>query len=68
MEGDKRFLENIKAYTSDSEFFIMKSDFIRAFECVIWAWAWLEIGLELGKLYEVGSAHAHEQGDIGKDP
>ncbi|MDK2795053.1 MAG: uncharacterized protein PWQ58_252 [Archaeoglobaceae archaeon] len=67
VEGDKRFLENIKAYASDSEFFIMKSDFIRAFECVIWAWAWLEIGLELGKLYEAGPAHAGEQKDLGKN-
>ncbi len=68
VKGDKGFLENIRAYTSDSEFFLAKSDFIRAFECVIWAWAWLEIGLELGKLYETGSAHAGEQGDHREDP
>lgn len=57
IEGEKRFLENIKAYISDSEYFIGVSDFIRAFECVIWAWAWLEIGLEIGMLYEIGTAH-----------
>ncbi|MCS7129804.1 MAG: DUF357 domain-containing protein [Archaeoglobaceae archaeon] len=63
MEGDKRFLDNIKAYASDAEFFLSRSDLIRAFECVIWAWAWLEIGLELEKLYEVGTTHANEQSD-----
>lgn len=57
IEGDKRFLENIKAYINDSEYFIGKSDYIRAFECVIWAWAWLEIGLEIGRLYETRTAH-----------
>lgn len=67
LEGDKRFIDNIKAYASDSEFFIRRSDYIRAFECVIWAWAWLEIGLEIGKVYEARSAHAREQGGCGED-
>ncbi|MCS7144136.1 MAG: DUF357 domain-containing protein [Archaeoglobaceae archaeon] len=62
IDGEKRFLENIKAYISDSEYFISSYDFIRAFECVIWAWAWLEIGLELGMLYETGTAHGCRQG------
>jgi len=62
VEGDKKFMDNIKAYISDSEYFIKNSDFIKAFECVIWAWAWLEIGLEIGMLYETGSAHGSGQG------
>ncbi|MEM0215214.1 MAG: DUF357 domain-containing protein [Archaeoglobaceae archaeon] len=57
IEGDKRFIENIKAYIKDSEYFMEKFDYIRAFECVIWAWAWLEIGVEIGKLYETRTAH-----------
>lgn len=56
-EGDKRFVENIKAYIADSEYFLMKGDLIRAFECLIWAWAWLEIGLEIGEVYETRSTH-----------
>ncbi|WP_456330641.1 DUF357 domain-containing protein [Archaeoglobus sp.] len=50
--GDRGFMENIRAYISDSHYFLEKGDLIRAFECVVWAWAWLEIGLEVGKLHE----------------
>jgi len=52
IDGDRRFMENIRAYISDSHYFLDKGDLIRAFECVVWAWAWLEIGLEVGKLHE----------------
>lgn len=52
IDGDKEFMENIRAYISDSHYFLEKGDLIRAFECVIWAWAWLEIGLEVEKLHE----------------
>lgn len=48
--GDERFLGNISAYISDSKYFLEKGDLIRAFEAVIWAWAWLEIGEELGRI------------------
>ncbi len=52
--GDRKlgeaFLKNIEAYIEDSKWFLEKGDLIRAFECVIWAWAWMEIGLELGLL------------------
>lgn len=41
------FLKNIDAYISDSEHFLKKNDMIRAFEAVIWAWSWLEIGENL---------------------
>jgi hypothetical protein len=30
--------------------FLEKGDLIRAFEAVIWAWAWMEIGLQKGLL------------------
>ena len=52
-EGE-RFLSNIRAYLSDSQHFSEKGDPIRAFEAVIWAWAWIEIGLEVGILAAVG--------------
>jgi len=42
-EGE-RFSSNIEAYLSDSRYFLEKGDLIRAFEAVIWAWAWIEIG------------------------
>ena len=48
--GFENFERNIRAYISDSEYFLRKNDLIRAFECVIWAWAWLEIGKEYGFL------------------
>jgi len=50
LDGDRGFIENVKAYVSDSKYFLQKNDLVRAFECVVWAWAWLEIGLEIGKL------------------
>ena len=43
-------LENIDAYIADSGHFLNKGDLIRAFEAVIWGWANLELGLELGIL------------------
>ncbi len=43
-EKDPDFLKNIKAYIEDTKYFLRKEDLIKAFEAVIWAWAWLEIG------------------------
>ena len=42
------FVKNIDAYLSDSRHFLEKGDHVRAFEAVIWAWAWLEIGKDIG--------------------
>ena len=50
LSGEESFLENISAYITDSKYFLEKGDLIRAFEAVIWAWAWMEIGLEINKL------------------
>ncbi|NCO84723.1 MAG: DUF357 domain-containing protein [Candidatus Huberarchaeum crystalense] len=44
------FLKNIKAYIKDSHYFTEKEDFVRAFEAVVWAWAWVEIGEQEGFL------------------
>lgn len=52
LSGDERFLENISAYLSDSHYFLEQEDLIRAFEAVIWAWAWMEIGLDEGLLQQ----------------
>lgn len=43
----REMLSNIKAYTSDSSHFLEKEDLVRSFEAIVWAWAWLEIGLDL---------------------
>ncbi|MET1124161.1 MAG: DUF357 domain-containing protein [Archaeoglobaceae archaeon] len=51
-DGDRRFVENIRAYINDAEYFLARGDLVRAFECVVWAWAWLEIGIEIGKVFE----------------
>jgi hypothetical protein len=53
ISGEERFRENITAYISDSKYFLEKGDLIRAFEAVIWAWAWIEIGMETGDLMRV---------------
>jgi hypothetical protein len=52
VSGDETFLENVSAYIHDSHYFMEKGDLIRAFESVIWAWAWMEIGLNM-KLLEM---------------
>lgn len=44
----EEFLSNINAYISDSKYFLEKEDLIRAFEAVVWAWAWYEIGRDMG--------------------
>jgi len=41
-------VDNIDAYISDTSHFLEKNDMIRAFEAVVWAWAWIEILEELG--------------------
>lgn len=46
----ERFLDNIRAYEKDAEHFRRGGDLVRAFESVVWAWAWLEIGQERGLL------------------
>jgi hypothetical protein len=52
LSGDERMLENISSYLSDSHYFLKQNDLIRAFEAVIWAWAWMEIGLEKSLLFQ----------------
>jgi len=52
LSGDERMLENISSYLSDSHYFLKQNDLIRAFEAVIWAWAWMEIGLEKNLLFQ----------------
>lgn len=46
ISGEEHFRDNVSAYIRDSHYFLEKKDLIRAFEAVIWAWAWMEIGLE----------------------
>jgi uncharacterized protein len=46
ISGEEHFLENVSAYIRDTHYFLKNGDLIRAFEAVIWAWAWMEIGLE----------------------
>ncbi len=50
VSGNEQFIDNISAYISDSKYFLENGDLIRAFEAVIWAWAWMEIGIEIGVL------------------
>ena len=52
VSGDGEFLEDVSAYIRDCQYFLEKGDLIRAFEAVIWAWAWMEIGLEKGFLQQ----------------
>jgi hypothetical protein len=43
----KEYKTNIEAYVKDSKYFLEKKDYVRAFEAVIWAWAFLEISKDL---------------------
>ena len=42
----ENFLENIDAYLADYKYFLVENKLIEAFEAVVWAWAWIEIGIE----------------------
>ena len=44
----EEFAENIAAYINDSKHFIDKMDYVRSFEAIVWAWAWIEIGKDIG--------------------
>jgi hypothetical protein len=46
-EEGQAFLENVRAYRSDADHFVEQGDLVRAFEAVVWAWAWLEIGARI---------------------
>ena len=50
ISGEDEFLENVSAYIRDCQYFLNRGDLIRAFEAIIWAWAWMEIGLHKGLL------------------
>ena len=43
----EEFLKNINAYVYDCKHFLKKGDYVLAFESIVWAWAWYEIGKEL---------------------
>ena len=45
-----KMLENIGAYRKDSKHFSELGDLVKSFECLIWAWALLELGKELKHL------------------
>jgi len=47
VDAEKHFT-NMNAYVSDSRHFLAKKDFIRAFECAVWAWSIYELCAELG--------------------
>ena len=51
-DAGETMLNNARAYRADTEHFIDDGDWVRAFEAIIWAWSWLEIGEELGTIKE----------------
>mgnify|MGYP001565623023 CR=1 FL=1 len=50
-DSDKKdFLKNIDAYISDSAYFLKEGKLIESFEALIWAWAYVTIGKDMGIL------------------
>jgi uncharacterized protein len=47
-DSGKKHMVNMNAYVSDCKHFLEKKDFIRAFECAVWAWSICELCVELG--------------------
>ena len=50
-KGDKKaaaILKNLKAYISDTSYFLKKKDYLRAFEACVYAWGILETGRMAG--------------------
>lgn len=46
-EKGNKMLQNIKAYHDDSKHFLKRGDLVKSFECLVWAWAILEISKDL---------------------
>ena len=51
-DDGKWILENARAYREDSEHFYKNEDLVQSFESLVWAWAFIEIGENLGHLKE----------------
>lgn len=49
----QELLDNAGAYLKDSRHFREKKDLVRAFEALVWAWANVEIGQNLGLIEKV---------------
>ncbi len=49
----KDLLENIQAYVYDTEHFLKKEDYVKAWEAISFAWGLFEAGIDLRKLEEV---------------
>jgi hypothetical protein len=49
-EKGRELLENARAYGRDHRHFLGRGDLVKSFECLVWAWALLEVGVELGHL------------------
>ena len=47
-DKSEEMFSNMKAYVSDSSFFLAKGDLVRSFEALIWAFAIYETCKELG--------------------
>ncbi|MDX1611415.1 MAG: DUF357 domain-containing protein [Candidatus Thermoplasmatota archaeon] len=41
---------NVRAYRQDADHFEQEGDLVRAFEAIVWAWSWLEIGARLEEI------------------
>lgn len=50
----KKILRNAKAYREDSGHFLDRGELIESYEALIWAWAFVEIGEDLGHLSSSG--------------
>ncbi len=59
-EEGKEFLLNIHAYVDDSKYWLDQGDLIKAFEAIIWAWAWYEICLRLEILKNINKPEEEE--------
>jgi hypothetical protein len=46
----KELIKNINAYIVDTEHFVKKGDYVKAWELVSFAWGLFECGEELGKI------------------
>ncbi len=51
-DNRKDFIENVDAYISDSAYFLKEGKLIESFEALIWSWAYITIGKDMGILKE----------------
>ena len=51
-EIGKEFMEMVSSYYKDAIHFYQKGEYLESFECLVYAWGWLDAGARVG-IFEI---------------